>query len=101
MDSDSEERIDEVIKKIGTDMKVKFPKKHIIELRQLLFNELIFTIISNVATRIQLYKRPVSEEVVCEELTPYIVSSAISKLKVSTSEKPEVYLIRLWRRIKN
>ena len=42
----------------------------------------------------------VIEEVICEELTPWIITSAISKVKVKTSENPRIYLIKLWRRIK-
>ena len=93
-------KIESYVRKLEKYNERKFPKSHFKELYDIICCELISIIEESVATKIIMQKKPISEEVICEELTPWIITSAIAKVKVKTSENPRIYLIKLWRRIK-
>ena len=100
LDCDYEEKIESFVKEMEKVKGSKFPKKHFDIMVQLLFNDMCYTIMANVATRILMDKKEFSEETVNENLTPWIVTTAISKIRVDSSKNINIYLIKLWRKIK-
>ena len=94
------EKVESYVRKIEQYNEQKFPKSHFNELYDIIYIELISIIEESVATKILMQKKPISEDVVCEELTPWIITSAVAKIRMQTSKNPRVYLIKLWRKIK-
>ena len=93
-------KLESYVKEIEKYNERKLPKSHFKKLYDIIYCEFISMIEANVATKIIMEKKAISEKVICEELTPWIITSAIAKIKVQTSQNPRIYLIKLWKKIK-